>query len=277
MVPFRQCKLTELLFSNSFPGSNHTGSSSSLQQKAIMVVTADPVGDFNATKEIMRYSALAREVTVPRVPSVTSQILSHAAAYSARPGSSSSNHSGSHQANEEALAEIARLNDTLEILQLSLESERARREAAEQSWLAAEEKLSVVEEEVREECFASFEQTLQLEKRRWEAAWMNAREEGAGMLDRKIEILEKTMESNDESLVQIHEDTEEEAGKPSSDVAVVNHYVGDLEKENEDLKAKVAEIEKQLANSRTPSGASKKHRVLKAKRWEAETTLEVFD
>ncbi|RYO88905.1 hypothetical protein DL766_004269 [Monosporascus sp. MC13-8B] len=78
LVPFRQCKLTELLFTNSFPSggslSQSTGGRRNLQ-KAVMIVTVDPHGDFNATSQILRYSALAREVTVPRVPSTTSTIL----------------------------------------------------------------------------------------------------------------------------------------------------------------------------------------------------------
>ncbi|KAH6855573.1 P-loop containing nucleoside triphosphate hydrolase protein [Chaetomium sp. MPI-CAGE-AT-0009] len=76
LVPFRQCKLTELLFSNSYPSSSgySTGRHRN-PQKAVMIVTADPHGDFNATSQILRYSALAREVTVPRVPSITQTIL----------------------------------------------------------------------------------------------------------------------------------------------------------------------------------------------------------
>ncbi|KAK1768177.1 kinesin-like motor protein 9 [Phialemonium atrogriseum] len=83
VVPFRQCKLTELLFSNSFPSvSSYSSSVTSRRnpQKAVMIVTADPLGDFNATSQILRYSALAREITVPRIPSITQTILSAAAA-----------------------------------------------------------------------------------------------------------------------------------------------------------------------------------------------------
>ncbi|KAL1899518.1 hypothetical protein Sste5346_002917 [Sporothrix stenoceras] len=79
-VPFRQCKLTELLFSNSFPSasvqsSNFGQSVRRNPQKAVMIVTADPRGDFNATSQILRYSALAREITVPRIPSITQTIM----------------------------------------------------------------------------------------------------------------------------------------------------------------------------------------------------------
>jgi hypothetical protein len=48
-----------------------------------MIVTADPHGDFNATSQILRYSALAREITVPRIPSITQSILAAAAAAAA--------------------------------------------------------------------------------------------------------------------------------------------------------------------------------------------------
>ncbi|CAK7231008.1 hypothetical protein SBRCBS47491_007786 [Sporothrix bragantina] len=84
MVPFRQCKLTELLFSNSFPSASMVQSSQLGQsvrrnpQKAVMIVTADPHGDFNATSQILRYSALAREITVPRIPSITQTIMGSA-------------------------------------------------------------------------------------------------------------------------------------------------------------------------------------------------------
>ncbi|KAH9903956.1 P-loop containing nucleoside triphosphate hydrolase protein [Xylariomycetidae sp. FL2044] len=87
IVPFRQCKLTELLFSNSFPSASltHSAIHRRAPQKAVMIVTADPLGDFNATSQILRYSALAREVTVPRIPSITSTIL-------ATPGGSTTEH-----------------------------------------------------------------------------------------------------------------------------------------------------------------------------------------
>lgn len=81
LVPYRQCKLTELLFSNSFPSSSlsHSQAVRRNPQKAVMIVTADPNGDFNATSQILRYSALAREITVPRIPSITQTILNTAA------------------------------------------------------------------------------------------------------------------------------------------------------------------------------------------------------
>lgn len=78
LVPYRQCKLTELLFSNSFPStSSYSASVRRNPQRGVMIVTADPHGDFNATSQILRYSALAREIAVPRIPSITQTILSN--------------------------------------------------------------------------------------------------------------------------------------------------------------------------------------------------------
>ena len=203
-VPYRQCKLTELLFSNSFvttnamSSTNHHGYRSSqyyggggiygqqqqqqqqhkqqrIPQRAIMIVTADARGDFNATSQILRYSALAREVTVPRIPSVSSVIqngvggggrvsptdiaypniflandktfanrhpmLSPSPTESQRPQSSYS--SASIMSPVESDSEITNANA---ILRLQLADETSRRRAAESSWLAAEQRLADAEE-----------------------------------------------------------------------------------------------------------------------------------
>ncbi|KAK4458342.1 P-loop containing nucleoside triphosphate hydrolase protein, partial [Cladorrhinum samala] len=101
LVPFRQCKLTELLFSNSFPSYSSSSTSSAgrhrTPQKAVMVVTADPLGDYNATSQILRYSALAREVTVPRIPSISQTIASGGSGGQRRPSEASSGSAGPYQ------------------------------------------------------------------------------------------------------------------------------------------------------------------------------------
>lgn len=98
LVPFRQCKLTELLFSNSFPSYSSSSTSSAgrhrTPQKAVMLVTADPLGDYNATSQILRYSALAREVTVPRIPSISQTIASTGSGGQRPPSSASSGSAG---------------------------------------------------------------------------------------------------------------------------------------------------------------------------------------
>lgn len=178
IVPFRQCKLTELLFSNSFPSSSHNAAPHHPHhhrnaQKAIMIVTADPVGDYNATSQILRYSALAREVTVPRIPSVSSTILSGttAAQRSEMTSSRASPNAVSAEEYDTALSEVARLGEEVEVLAVRLAEEEGRRREAQEEWQRAEERAEEVERQVREECWAEMELKIDAERRRWMGAW----------------------------------------------------------------------------------------------------------
>jgi hypothetical protein len=141
-----------------------------------MIVTADPVGDFNATSQILRYSALAREVTVPRIPSVASTIFSVNSGsqnIDSRPTTREGDRSV-HQADVEALTmQVVRLEDDVEVLTVKLAEEQARRREAEEAWRKAEEMAEVREQEAIEECFESMEKKFEEERRRW----MNRMEE----------------------------------------------------------------------------------------------------
>ena len=215
LVPFRQCKLTELLFSNSFPSSSnhHTPHATHHHhhrnpQKAIMIVTADPLGDFNATSQILRYSALAREVTVPRIPSVSSTISGRAPS-----GRNSPNASHTDEAVVEmAFSEIARLNEEVEILNIKLTEEEGRRKEAEENWQQAEDKAEETELQIREECWREMEKWTEDARRRWMGAWgeevrlhrfkcrthlLNGAQADRNdeHLDRKLEILSKGIQS----------------------------------------------------------------------------------
>jgi hypothetical protein len=275
IVPFRQCKLTELLFSNSFPSAHQQQQHHAPQpaQRAMMIVTADARGDFNATTQILRYSALAREITVPRIPSVTSTILTGAGAGApSRPQSrgrtcncpqSSSSSGGAGEAEEE-LEELraanARLADDVEILHVRLAGERERRAAAERAWRVVEERLAAVDEAaVRAEVFAEMDGALAAERARWRAAWEAEAGRGEERVDRKIEILARSSAAAaaaGEGVVQVLED-----GR-----------VRELEDENERLRAKVEALERERL-CRTPSAVGKKQRVLRAKKWSAEEEL----
>ncbi len=138
-----------------------------------MIVTADPVGDFNATSQILRYSALAREVTVPRIPSVTSTILSGMTAVGKGQGTSgrATPTSVSAEELEVAAMEIVRLSEEVDVLTLRLVEEENRRGEAEMAWKAAEEKSELVEQEVREECWSEMERRFEEEQGRWKGAW----------------------------------------------------------------------------------------------------------
>lgn len=245
VVPFRQCKLTELLFSNSFaPTVGHRP-----PQKSAMVVTADPLGDFNATSQILRYSALAREVTVPRVPSITNQILAGAAA----PPPPSNASAALQEELDHALAAIASLRADLDVTQLKLEDETRRRREAEVSWQAAEDRMYEMEAEVREEVWAEMEAQMALEQRRWRAARDEELDRHDEHMDRKLEVMARGIDIY-EAPGADKENAEEDGGR-----------VAELEDEVGMLREKLAAKEREKESQRSPS---KKMRVLKTRRWD---------
>lgn len=138
-----------------------------------MVVTADPLGDFNATSQILRYSALAREVTVPRVPSLTESIVSAVSARGRATSGRTSPNDASAAAEdlERAMAEIARLSKDCHGLAVRLAEEEIARSEVELRLQAAEDRCVMIEQEVREECWADMDEQMEQERKRWQAAW----------------------------------------------------------------------------------------------------------
>ena len=205
-----------------------------------MVVTADPRGDFNATSQILRYSALAREVTVPRIPSVTSTILNGTTNNKQTTGGRSSPHAFSTEELEQATNEIARLSEECDQMAMRLAEEEIRRTECDLKMQAAEERATLVEQEIREECWAQMEARMEEEKQRWRIAWEEEREKSERYLDGKIEILEKG------ATFVVHEDT-------SLDGLA---RVEEVERDNEQLRARIEALEREL-HQRSPSKKSK--------------------
>ncbi|KAM0707127.1 hypothetical protein Q7P35_006458 [Cladosporium inversicolor] len=252
VVPFRQCKLTELLFSNSFTHTTAHGGQGghSKPQKSVMVVTADPLGDFNATSQILRYSALAREVTVPRVPSITNTILAGTAA----PPRKSDNVSNALQEElEHALAAIASLRADLELTQIRLDEETRRRQEAEVSWQAAEDRMYEIEAEVREEIWSEMEAQMALEQRRWRAARDEELDRNDEHMDCKLDLMARGID-----MYKSPSDDKENGGGDDGRVAELEDEVGML-------KERLAANEREKESQRSPS---KKMRVLKSRRWD---------
>ncbi|EGR52393.1 uncharacterized protein TRIREDRAFT_1997 [Trichoderma reesei QM6a] len=211
IVPYRQCKLTEILFSNSFPSA--AGSYSHVPrrnpQRGIMIVTADPLGDFNATSQILRYSALARDVTVPRAPSFSVNMLAPSPTHSTqhtRPfgnagfGSMRSHFSPVNATEERvtmeiAALEIARMSEEIEQLRDEIEVQSEARIAAEAHLLSTEDRMIDMEAAVREECAIEFEQRLAMELARFKASMQIEKERHEEHWDRKVDILERGLES----------------------------------------------------------------------------------
>jgi hypothetical protein len=270
LVPFRQCKLTELLFSNSL-ATNHqnSGGAHKVPQKAIMIVTADPLGDFNATSQILRYSALAREVTVPRIPSVTSTILSGTTtggrSYFGGTASGRNTPSALHEELETALAAIAQLRADLEVTQVRLEEETTRRIQTENSWKAAEMRIDEIEAEVREEVWSEMESKLALEQRRWRAQRDAELDAQDSHLDKKLEILTRGMSIYEDE--EAEKENREEGSQEFKVDFIVDEEgrVQELEDENAMLKERIALMEREKEVQRSPS---KKMRILKTRKWD---------
>jgi hypothetical protein len=236
-----------------------------------MIVTADPHGDFNATSQILRYSALAREVTVPGIPSITQTILT-AAAQAPQPSSSplasptlprpfsplgspgsvgyprlltspnivrnasptSSSGGDVHRTTMEAAAlEIARLSEDVEYLRQALDAERAAREEAESHLLSMEDRMVELEQAIREDCTNEFERRLEIEMARWRATMQVEMERGEEHWGRKIEVFERSMGVS-------LQDGEEDEDKENVLVENVSQENERLRRENEALRREVA-------------------------------------
>ncbi|KAL6365564.1 hypothetical protein LRP88_01563 [Fusarium phalaenopsidis] len=253
-----KCKLTELLFSNSFPSSSttpHAHAPRRNPQRGVMIITADPRGDFNATSQILRYSALAREVTVPRIPSITATILAHPPPKTTTrspspvhhhtrpfmpPGSASFRNytppmsSDERQTMEIAALEIARLSDETDQLREEVDRQTEARISAEAHLLSMEERMLDMEAAIREDCAAEFEQRLSMEMARWKASMALEQERNEEHWDRKVEILERGLAPDD------------------SDYDKENVLIEDLEEEVERLRHENGILKRELA-SRSPS------------------------
>jgi hypothetical protein len=135
-----------------------------------MIVTADPLGDFNATSQILRYSALAREVTVPRAPSITESIISASGSHRSISGRDFV-HDGTAEELERAAGEITRLTRDCHGLAVKLAEEEIARSEIETRLRATEERCLMIEQDVREECWAEMDEKMEEERRRWQNAW----------------------------------------------------------------------------------------------------------
>ena len=237
-----------------------------------MIVTADAVGDFNATSQILRYSALAREVTVPRIPSVASTLWSRS---NVRDVASGRNTPAALDPESFATAaqEISRLTEEVEAANMRLTEEQNRRHEAELALEAALERCIAVEQDIREDCWIECEARLEEERRRWKGAWCEEvnrifrlacrrsmlnptqADRNDEHIDRKLEVLTRSIQSLFPWLFVPHWLARPiltfSAVYEDPDASVVRQ-LEDVEHENEDLRRKVANMEREL-HGRSPT------------------------
>lgn len=260
LVPFRQCKLTELLFSNSFRATA-AARSYHQPQKAVMIVTADAHGDFNATSQILRYSALAREVTVPRIPSVTST-MGLVPVTSSRPTTADgSNGRVSPFTTRSSVADSAysslsqQYEEEIAVLRIELEDATRRYRTAEENWARTEQEKADLEADVRAECWEAFETRLAAEQQRWLRAHEEQAQRTQQHIDTKLDLLARGLDE-----VAIHEDDH-------------SARADQLERENAALRERVESMLREKEVMRSPS---KKLKPLKGKKSTLDPELERF-
>jgi hypothetical protein len=214
-----------------------------------MIVTADPVGDFNATSQILRYSALAREITVPRIPSVTSTIIAASTTSHyfnpnlGRKGTGCGRSSPSETERETmeiAALEIARMSEEIDGLRAELIAEQERRMEVEAHLESQQDRALEIEAEVREECYQEMEKRIEQEMRRWKATWAAEADRNDEHLDKKLEILNRMGEVDEEDKENVNKG---EMHKEKN---------GDLEEENERLRREVEMLRREV-QGRSPS------------------------
>ena len=208
--PYRSSKLTEVLFSNTFTGIS--------KQKAIILVTADPMGDYNPTLQVLKYSALAKEaiVSLPPPPRSIRTVSGSTELLSDTEGPG-----GNSTVSKDAI--IRRL--------------MAQLEETEGRWRDAEEQCLMIEQSVREEMADEMEARLEdarraaMEARVQDAEWRDE------FVDEKLDILRRDMEEE----LKVYED-EDASGTSSSS------RVDKLERENETLRQELAAMKRDRVN-----------------------------
>jgi len=143
---------------------------------------------------------------------------------------------------EIAALEIARLSEEADYLRSSLEAEVSRRQEAEAHLLSLSDRMLLLEQEIREDCVAEFEQRLAVELARWKTSLEVEKERGEEHWDRKVEVLERLQVVGDEMA-----DDGDGLGENKENVLVEN-----LEQENDRLRREVMVLKRELAG-RSPT------------------------
>ena len=141
--------------------------------------------------------------------------------------------------------EIARLSEEIDYLRDTLNREHEARVSAEAHLLSMEDRMLELEQAVREDCVAEFEQRLAVELARWKAGMQVEIERGEEHWDRKIEVFERSL--GVQVTVTGAASDEEIESENKENVLVEN-----LQEENDRLRREMMVLKRELA-SRSPS------------------------
>lgn len=225
-VPYRQCKLTELLFTNTL------GMTSGRTQRAVMIVTADPRGEINATMQILRYSALAREVSLPKGVRKASGGSETSGMTSYTEGTTCSSASGMDAGQADLVRQLLSQVATL----------TREKNEMEDRWRDAENRLLHLEEELRAEMSEQMEAAVAAVEASYRERMLEEEERRQQVTDRKLEILGKMVESGGPG------------GGMGGGYGPDEDYIYELENENKELRMEIGRLMR--ANERLKGDAS---------------------
>ncbi|SJX65335.1 related to Kinesin-like protein KIF23 [Sporisorium reilianum f. sp. reilianum] len=204
IVPFRHSKLTEL-FQSFFVGEG----------KAVMIVNANPYDTgFDENSHVMKFSAIAKEVSVPRPMGPVTKMLpplpphkeERASGSRSLPKSKSSiDMTSSASSDSEASADVTIIEDDEDFedehhdafVDMLVE----KHEELRQKLHAAELRCATIEAEVRKEMVDELEQRLLEMQEFYNRRMMNDAEQNAEFMNRKIDLLVSTNARNEPELV----------------------------------------------------------------------------
>ena len=220
IVPFRHSKLTEL-FQSFFVGEG----------KAVMIVNANPYDTgFDENSHVMKFSAIAKEVSVPRPMGPVIKMLPPLPPHKEERTSGSSLLKSKSSidmvaSDSEASADVTIVEEDEEFDDENHDSFVdmlvEKHEELRQKLHAAELRCATIEAEVRKEMVEEFEQRLLQMEEFYSRRMMNDAEENVQFTNRKIDLLVSTNAGNEPELI-----ADSDAETPASDVSMSDddHY-----------------------------------------------------
>lgn len=237
IVPFRHSKLTEL-FQSFFVGEG----------KAVMIVNANPYDTgFDENSHVMKFSAIAKEVAVPRHLGPVTKTLPPLPAHKEESGSSSRSLLPKSQSSVEMSVSGSEVSADVTIIEDDEEDDQnhdpfvdmlvEKHEELRQKLYAAELRCATIEAQVRDEMADELERRLLEIEELYNRKMVADAEENVRFMNRKIDLLVSTNARNEPEL---REDSDAES--QDSDFSREEEYESGHEEEE-------AEVEWSLAGS----------------------------